>query len=676
MTTTVAGEPRAATVDVIVPSFRRPDALKRALASVEEVRAATESWADVRVQVVDESEGSGDGPSAARNRAVAKGSAEFLAFLDDDDLWLPRRLDAAIATLQARDDVGLVCGDAKLASGGLFLGSERRRGDHHHRDLTLDSFVCTSTVTMRRAEWDAAGGMDESVRLAEDYDLYLRVTRYGLRIHVMDEILAVYTDTGEGIGRDCGMMAAATLDALSRSGFPGFTKDEPNWARRLGILNGAAAHWVMRERGDFAEGRRLALLAVGGAPQDNRGTHHEGFVKMYEWSGSTWVQMGADIVGASDDDKSGESVSLSSDGSRVAVGAPYNDGGGYRAGEARVYEWTNSAWVQMGQEVYGESYNDQSGTTVSLSGDGTRLAVGAPYNDGAGSNAGHVRVYEWSYPSLCMSPDNSTNLALGKPVTASSYYGGSTYRPQNAVDGNGNCGYSNTDCNQYHNDQSKCDAQYYCTFCDAEDWCERSNLCECNSYWQANYVSPHEHEWFQIDLGSEQPLCSVKIQWQNSHGDGTYELQASSDGSIWTTLSTGHHSPSDTYVNSHSFPLGASGRYFRFYAADDHMITGSYRYRSVYTFNVYAPLNGTRWASTRPMWVQMGADIDGEAAYQNARGSNNDEKGAPVSLSSDGSRLAVGAPTNDGGGPEAGHVRVYEWNSTAWAQMGADIDWD
>jgi glycosyltransferase involved in cell wall biosynthesis len=257
-----------ATVDVIVPSLRRPDALKRALASVEAVRAATADWADIRVQVVDESEGSADGPSAARNRAVAKGTADYIALLDDDDLWEPHRLDAAVGILQTRDDIGIVSGDAKLASGGLFLGAERKRGDHHHRDLTLDSFVCTSTVTMRRADWDAAGGMDESLRLAEDYDLYLRVTRYGMRIHVLDDVIATYTDTGEGIGRDCGLMAAATLEVLAKSAFPGFTKDEPNWARRLGVLNGAAAHWVMRERGDFSEGRRLALLAIGGAPRD------------------------------------------------------------------------------------------------------------------------------------------------------------------------------------------------------------------------------------------------------------------------------------------------------------------------------------------------------------------------------------------------------------------------
>jgi len=44
--------------------------------------------------------------------------------------------------------------------------------------------------------------------------------------------------------------------------------------------------------------------------------------------------------------------------------------------------------------------------------------------------------------------------------------------------------------------------------------------------------------------------------------------------------------------------------------------------------------------------------------------------GFSVSLSSDGTRVAIGAPLNDGNGSNAGHVRVYEYNGTAWAQLG------
>ena len=62
----------------------------------------------------------------------------------------------------------------------------------------------------------------------------------------------------------------------------------------------------------------------------------------------------------------------------------------------------------------------------------------------------------------------------------------------------------------------------------------------------------------------------------------------------------------------------------------------------------------------------MGDDIDGEAA--------GDAFGLYVSLSEDGNRLAVGAPNNDGNGPEEGHVRVFQWDGTNWTKIGQDID--
>ena len=62
----------------------------------------------------------------------------------------------------------------------------------------------------------------------------------------------------------------------------------------------------------------------------------------------------------------------------------------------------------------------------------------------------------------------------------------------------------------------------------------------------------------------------------------------------------------------------------------------------------------------------LGADIDGEAA--------GDFSGHSVSLSSDGSRVAIGAWQNDGNGTSSGHVRIYDYNGSAWAQVGQDID--
>ena len=62
----------------------------------------------------------------------------------------------------------------------------------------------------------------------------------------------------------------------------------------------------------------------------------------------------------------------------------------------------------------------------------------------------------------------------------------------------------------------------------------------------------------------------------------------------------------------------------------------------------------------------LGSDIDGEAA--------GDFSGYSVSIDSDGSHVAIGAYGNDGNGSIAGHVRIYSWDGSAWAQVGSDID--
>jgi hypothetical protein len=125
-----------------------------------------------------------------------------------------------------------------------------------------------------------------------------------------------------------------------------------------------------------------------------------GHVRVYQWNSGTtsWDQKGADIDGEAAGDQSGYSVSLSSDGNMVAIGAYYNDGNGTWSGHGRVYEWNagTTSWVQKGSDIDGEAGYDNSGWSVSLTSDGTVVAIGANGNDEAGSNSGHVRVYEFT----------------------------------------------------------------------------------------------------------------------------------------------------------------------------------------------------------------------------------------------------------------------------------------
>ena len=111
-------------------------------------------------------------------------------------------------------------------------------------------------------------------------------------------------------------------------------------------------------------------------------------------SAGVWSQVGGDIDGEAAGDYSGRSVALSSDGTRLAVGAYENDGTGSYAGHVRVFDLGGGAWTQVGGDIDGEAAGDRFGSSVALSSDGSRLAVGGPFNDGNGSSAGHVRVFD------------------------------------------------------------------------------------------------------------------------------------------------------------------------------------------------------------------------------------------------------------------------------------------
>ncbi len=136
------------------------------------------------------------------------------------------------------------------------------------------------------------------------------------------------------------------------------------------------------------------IVAIGAFIASSNGNQAAGQVRVFQNISDTWVQIGNDIDGEAEDDTSGSSVSLSADGNIVAIGAPGNDENGSFSGHVRVYENVAGTWVQIGADIDGEAPSDQSGRSVSLSNDGTIVAIGAFGNAGNGFLSGHVRVYE------------------------------------------------------------------------------------------------------------------------------------------------------------------------------------------------------------------------------------------------------------------------------------------
>lgn len=128
-----------------------------------------------------------------------------------------------------------------------------------------------------------------------------------------------------------------------------------------------------------------SILAIGAASGN--------YTKAYEYNTTTeeWTQLGASIDGVSVGDGSGRSVSLSSDGSILAIGSAYNDDNGVNSGHVRVFEYNSDQWMQRGANIIGEAAGDQSGMSVSLSSDGSIVAIGASVNN----LAGHARIFEY-----------------------------------------------------------------------------------------------------------------------------------------------------------------------------------------------------------------------------------------------------------------------------------------
>jgi hypothetical protein len=138
------------------------------------------------------------------------------------------------------------------------------------------------------------------------------------------------------------------------------------------------------------------LIVAIGARINNGGGVNRGHVRVYKYNGSSWIQEGFDIDGEADSDGFGWSVSLSSDGLTLAIGGYTNDGGGNNAGHVQIYEFNGTNWVQKGLDIEGEAPEDFCGSSVSLSSNGQTVAIGAQGNDESGSFSGHVRIYDFN----------------------------------------------------------------------------------------------------------------------------------------------------------------------------------------------------------------------------------------------------------------------------------------
>jgi glycosyltransferase involved in cell wall biosynthesis len=182
------------TVSVVIPTYNSGTFLGGAIQSV-----LAQTYSDFEVIVVDD--GSTDntesvvhsfgdrvcyvrqenkGAGAARNHGIKRSRGKYVAFLDADDLWLPGKLAAQIPLLDRDHEIGLIYSDWTVVpeQGEVepsYLRNRPSASGYVFDDLVQCGFILTSGTVVRRSCLDDVGYFDETLSIAQDYDLWLRI---------------------------------------------------------------------------------------------------------------------------------------------------------------------------------------------------------------------------------------------------------------------------------------------------------------------------------------------------------------------------------------------------------------------------------------------------------------------------------------------------------------------
>lgn len=146
------------------------------------------------------------GPAIPRNAALATSAGQFLALLDQDDRWMPTKLEKQLQ-LFADEEVGLVYSDCELSTGGSYL---RQVVDHHGhlpkgdvtRQIVEFSFIPACTAVWTRTAFERIGGFAEDLSSVDDRDYWVRLAFAGFKVECVPDQLAVLNVSGNRLSAD------------------------------------------------------------------------------------------------------------------------------------------------------------------------------------------------------------------------------------------------------------------------------------------------------------------------------------------------------------------------------------------------------------------------------------------------------------------------------------------
>ena len=212
--------------------------------------------------------------------------------------------------------------------------------------------------------------------------------------------------SGEGYGRTVAISGNGSVIAVGGSGgtanskrgkYGIYTLVGNTWTLRDSFIYGEANNDLDGIGSSLALNYNGNTVAIGAGKNDAGGTNR-GHVRVFRWDGANLSQIGNDIDGDKNGGQLGwgsSGVDLSKNGKRLVAGAYTHTGNN---GLVRIYDWDGTDWVQVGGDILDP--HDSSGSTigfsVSISDDGNTFVTGAAYGGSGSNNPGLVHIFEYT----------------------------------------------------------------------------------------------------------------------------------------------------------------------------------------------------------------------------------------------------------------------------------------
>lgn len=226
------------TVSAVIPTFNRCDLTSRAVTSVlNQTRSPDE------ILIIDDGSSDGTkkklpnqfpearfisqehrGVSAARNRGVREARGDWVAFLDSDDEWQPRKLETQLKSLEETPSYQVCHTNEIWIRRGRRVNpmkKHEKRGGHIFRYCLPLCVISPSSVILHKSVLERVGGFDESLPVCEDYDLWLRITPLYPVLYLAETLVMKYGGHQDQLSRSLWGMdrfRIAALEKVIRSG--------------------------------------------------------------------------------------------------------------------------------------------------------------------------------------------------------------------------------------------------------------------------------------------------------------------------------------------------------------------------------------------------------------------------------------------------------------------------